>query len=356
MLTVEEQPVTNPLIAERLLQVIDEGRRTATYKLALLMALIDACATNSDAGGRAPSSLQTREIARHVLRVYLPHARSYLADTATEPITLRQITNKNSAVMGAVLRLHLIGESSGHRTLRALEQHHPGEVDRCLNEVERTFASAVLQLAQTRSQGGRKGRPGRAEQVGAQPFAFQIQSVQRRDHAHPVQLDQRTQQRCESQQLVARTRPEAHHAAVVRVERAQRHRLGPVDVVEERPVLAADHLQQSQRVAMLLLRRATTTSHRGGPLHPLVAVAERRGREPGAGRLVQRSQERPPGGGGPRPPLGRAADRSVRRLGDHRLHLRVGVGVEQDTRDRTLVVLPPAVGHAAVGTRRHVRR
>ena len=30
------------VFAERLLQVIDEGRRTATYKLALLIALMDA--------------------------------------------------------------------------------------------------------------------------------------------------------------------------------------------------------------------------------------------------------------------------------------------------------------------------
>lgn len=148
MLAVEDHPVTSPLIAERLLQVIDEGRRTATYKLALLMALIDACATNCDAGGRAPSVLHTREIARHVLRLYLPHARSYLADAATEPITLRQITNKNSAVMGAVLRLHMVGESTGNRTLRALEQHHPDEVERCLDEVERTFARYPLRLLQ----------------------------------------------------------------------------------------------------------------------------------------------------------------------------------------------------------------
>ena len=92
-----DPPDTNPLVAERLLQVIDEGRRTATYKLALLMALIDACATNSDAAGRAPSALHTREIARHVLRLYLPHARSYLAEPHAGAITLRQITNKRSA-------------------------------------------------------------------------------------------------------------------------------------------------------------------------------------------------------------------------------------------------------------------
>jgi hypothetical protein len=147
MTTVEAQG-GSPLIAERLLQVIDEGRRTATYKLALLMAIIDTCATNSDAAGRAPTELHTREIARHVLRIYLPHARAYLAAPNAEAATLRQITNKNSAVLGAVLRLHLIGESSGHRTLRALELHHTDDVERCLDEVERTFARYPLRLLQ----------------------------------------------------------------------------------------------------------------------------------------------------------------------------------------------------------------
>jgi hypothetical protein len=49
--------------AERLLEVIDSGRRTATYKLALLIALLDLCARHSDAAGRAPRQLYTRDIA-----------------------------------------------------------------------------------------------------------------------------------------------------------------------------------------------------------------------------------------------------------------------------------------------------
>lgn len=137
---VEEHPDTNPLIAERLLQVIEEGRRTATYKLALLTALIDASADNADGAGRAPQSLHTREIARHVLRLYLPHARRYLATPDAEPMELRQITNKRSTVMAAVLGLHLVGETSRHRTVGELEHHHPDEFTRCLDEVETTFA------------------------------------------------------------------------------------------------------------------------------------------------------------------------------------------------------------------------
>jgi hypothetical protein len=57
---------------ERLLEVIDSGRRTATYKLALLIALVDLCARHSDAGVRAPRLLYTRDIAEQVAVLYWP--------------------------------------------------------------------------------------------------------------------------------------------------------------------------------------------------------------------------------------------------------------------------------------------
>ena len=95
--------------AERLLQVIDEGRRTATYKLALLTALIDACGSGSDTAGRAPQVLHTRTVARHVLRLYLPQVRAFLAASGRQ-VQLRQITMKRAEVLTAVLELHLRGQ------------------------------------------------------------------------------------------------------------------------------------------------------------------------------------------------------------------------------------------------------
>jgi hypothetical protein len=63
--------------AERLLEVIDSPRRTATYKLALLMALLDLCARRSDAHGRAPGQLHTRKIAEQVAAIYWPQVLPY---------------------------------------------------------------------------------------------------------------------------------------------------------------------------------------------------------------------------------------------------------------------------------------
>jgi len=68
---------TDAGFAERLLEVIDSGRRTATYKLALLLALVDLCARHSDHEGRSPSELHTRDLAEQVAELYWPQvARS----------------------------------------------------------------------------------------------------------------------------------------------------------------------------------------------------------------------------------------------------------------------------------------
>ena len=68
------------LLVERLLQVIDEGRRTATYKLALLAGLIGTVAMSP-----GESNIPTRMIAERVLALYYPQTRTYVARTTVAP-------------------------------------------------------------------------------------------------------------------------------------------------------------------------------------------------------------------------------------------------------------------------------
>jgi hypothetical protein len=75
--------------AERLLEVIDSGRRTATYKLALLL---DLCARHSDAAGWAPALLYTRDIAEQVAAPYWPQVIPYRLPGSATAVELRQIT------------------------------------------------------------------------------------------------------------------------------------------------------------------------------------------------------------------------------------------------------------------------
>lgn len=61
--------------AQLLLTILEEGRRTATYKLAVLLALLDCCVLGTDAQGRAPRSIPVRDLAGRVLELYWRQVR-----------------------------------------------------------------------------------------------------------------------------------------------------------------------------------------------------------------------------------------------------------------------------------------
>lgn len=57
---------------EKLLSLLDEGRFTATYKYAVLLALLDLCMENASKDGGAPSSFTTWQLAKKVAELYWP--------------------------------------------------------------------------------------------------------------------------------------------------------------------------------------------------------------------------------------------------------------------------------------------
>ncbi len=130
------------LLIERLLRVIDEGRRTATYKLALVMALIDAAAVTEGS-----PDVGTRVIAEQVLALYYPQTRVYVANDGIER-ELRQITLKGSPPLRAALRLRLLGDASGCRTAHDARLRMPKEHEAALDVVEDTFVRYPIPLLQ----------------------------------------------------------------------------------------------------------------------------------------------------------------------------------------------------------------
>ena len=67
--------MTFEAFAQRLLQLLDEGRFVATYKFAVLLGLIDALAESVGESGRAPTTIATRELARKVIKIYWPQTQ-----------------------------------------------------------------------------------------------------------------------------------------------------------------------------------------------------------------------------------------------------------------------------------------
>jgi hypothetical protein len=133
---------TDDLLIERLLRVVDEGRRTATYKMALLIALIDAAASLP-----GKSDIPTRLIAERVLGVYFPQTRPYI-DRGGRARIPRQISMKSSAVLAAVEDLREMGARVGARSLSDIQRRMPEAVEATLEKVEDTFVRYPIPLLQ----------------------------------------------------------------------------------------------------------------------------------------------------------------------------------------------------------------
>jgi hypothetical protein len=76
-------------LAERILVLLEEGKRTATYKLAVLASLMDLCLEHTSEGGDAPDTIRTRQLAEKVIELYWPHTALY--PTRRDSFILRQM-------------------------------------------------------------------------------------------------------------------------------------------------------------------------------------------------------------------------------------------------------------------------
>lgn len=131
------------LLTERLLRVVDEGRRVATYKLALLLALIDLVGSRPNV-----NEFGTRDIAEEVLRIYYPQTRVFVAADGIER-ELRQITAKGSVPLRAALKLRLHGDGSGCRSSDDARERHPVEYEEAVEKIEDTFVREPIPRLQT---------------------------------------------------------------------------------------------------------------------------------------------------------------------------------------------------------------
>lgn len=87
-------------LAERLIQLLDEGSFTATYKYAVLVSLMDLCMELTSASGSPPTTVTTRQLAEKVIELYWPHCAPY-----GERGVLRQNRQGSQAeIVGRILR------------------------------------------------------------------------------------------------------------------------------------------------------------------------------------------------------------------------------------------------------------
>lgn len=121
--------------AQLLMDVIDEGRRTATYKLAVLLALVDSATLGVDRGGRPPERISTRDLARRVVHLYWPQVRPYPLSSSTD-LELRQSTQLRAVTVDAVRELREAAAAVAAGTPSLAEMRLPEKFQRTLDTVE----------------------------------------------------------------------------------------------------------------------------------------------------------------------------------------------------------------------------
>lgn len=126
-----------------LLDVLQEGRKTATYKLAVLLALIDSCVIGTDATGRPPDVISTRDLAERVLEIYWRQVRSYPRGAGGD-VVLRQSTQPRAVTVHAVRELHVMAAEKRATTPAAAKVALPDEYERALDEVELNLVQMPL--------------------------------------------------------------------------------------------------------------------------------------------------------------------------------------------------------------------
>ncbi len=116
--------------ARRVFELIDRTRTVSTYKLALLLALIDCCQEGFDERGAAPGMVTTRQVARRVLELYWHQARIY----DEQQCVLLQNNGSQAEVLTRIGRFRR--EHANVTSSYVAERREPMAFARLLNHVE----------------------------------------------------------------------------------------------------------------------------------------------------------------------------------------------------------------------------
>ena len=136
------------LLLERLLVVVDEGRRTGTHKLLTLLALLDAVAASVGEDLHPADELSVRTVAEHVLAVVWPHVVPFA--TERHAIRLHQMNDQrrsNDLAKAAADARHR-ADTVGARTPRQLRAADPAAHEAAVSRIERQLVRYPLALLQ----------------------------------------------------------------------------------------------------------------------------------------------------------------------------------------------------------------
>lgn len=179
----EQEPLA---FAQLLLGLIDEGRRTATYKLALLLALLYCSLLQTDADGQPSSRISTRTLAARVIHLYWPQVRPFSLEGGPTRV-LSQSSQNRAVTVDAVARLRALAGTRSITTLHGARSSLPAEYGACLDTVELNFVQMPLGKLQRPAGVVGDGYPRFLYDDGA--FTERVSLARLRAHPHEVELE-----------------------------------------------------------------------------------------------------------------------------------------------------------------------
>ena len=96
-------------LATRILDILDQGSFSATYKYALFIAVLDLTISKNTKGA-LPTTLTTRELAERLIEVYWPHASPF--NTGTVPRQGGVRSGSQAEIVEAIVRFRAEGAGS----------------------------------------------------------------------------------------------------------------------------------------------------------------------------------------------------------------------------------------------------
>jgi hypothetical protein len=141
-------------LAERILSILEEGSYTATYKYAVLLAILDLCMESTAKGGVPSNSITTRQLAETVIELYWKHTMPF--DTEGTQLVLKQNFGQPESQarilrrIGEFRRCHAPDPSA---TLPRARLHAPVKFDSLVNVIE--WKLIEMPLARLQIFGGR---------------------------------------------------------------------------------------------------------------------------------------------------------------------------------------------------------
>lgn len=141
--------------AEKVIELLDAGRYTSTYKYAVLLGLIDLCLERADPSGAAPEMVTTRQLAEKVTELYWPHTLPFnvRADLAVP----RQNTTGQAEILTLIKRFreyHAPDPSATHWQSRL---NAPEAYERLVRDVE--WKLIEMPLPRVQNMGGTEQAP-----------------------------------------------------------------------------------------------------------------------------------------------------------------------------------------------------